>query len=191
MRLYTHYTHTGFCNSYLIGPDGGGDAILVDPGVFDAHLLSLIEDSGLYLRYILVTHAHDGHVGGIRTIQKIYESLIFYYGHSVLNTPTTRVREGEDLELGEFRVQVLETPGHSGDAVVYKLDRLLFTGDTLLAGSIGSTPDDFSKGVLISSINEKILALDDEHFIFPGHGPPSKVGIERLLNPDLLDEVRA
>ncbi len=189
MKFFTHYTHTGFCNTYLIGPEKKGDAILIDPGVFDTSLLNMIEGNGLYLRYILLTHAHDGHINGINTIMKIYETTIFYFGHSVLDLPTTRVREGEDLELGEFTISVLETPGHSGDSVVYKLDKFLFTSDTLLAGKIGYTQDEFSKGLLLSSINEKILPLDDEHFIFPGHGPPSKIGIERHLNPELLEEV--
>jgi glyoxylase-like metal-dependent hydrolase (beta-lactamase superfamily II) len=189
MRFFTHFTHTGFCNTYLIGPDDSGDAIIIDPGVFDASLLNMIEQNNLYLRYILLSHAHEGHINGISTIRKIYETEIFYFGHSVWDIPTTRVREGESLQLGEFTVTVLETPGHSGDSVVYKLERFLFTSDTLLAGKIGYAPDEFSKGLLLSSINEKILTLDDEHFIFPGHGPPSKIGIERHLNPELLEEV--
>ena len=189
MRFFTHYTHTGFCNTYLIGPDHGGDAVLIDPGVFDAPLLSAIEENDLYLRYVLLTHAHEGHINGIKTIRKIYDATLYYFGHSVLDVPTTMAREGDGLELGEFTFDVIETPGHSGDSVVFKLDRFLFTGDTLMAGKIGYTPDEFSKGLLLSSINEKILPLDDEYFIFPGHGPPSKIGIERHLNPELLEEV--
>ncbi len=189
MVFFTHYSSTGFCNSYLIGSEGGGDAILVDPGLFDALLLKHIEENGLYLRYILVTHGHQGHINGIKTILKIYEPKIYYLGRSLHDKECIRVKEGVDLELGDFSVQVLETPGHSGDSVVYKVDKYLFTGDTLLSGAVGSTPDDFSRGLILSAINEKILPLDDEHFIFPGHGPPSKVGIERHLNPDLLEEV--
>ncbi len=160
-----------------------------DPGNFDAPLLSFIEENDLYLRYVLITHAHDGHINAIKTILKIYNSELFYFGHSIQDFTTHRVREGDDLELGEFTFNVLETPGHSGDSVVFKLDKLLFTSDTLFAGSIGSTPDAFSKGLILASINEKILSLDDEHLIFPGHGPPSKIGIERHLNPELLEEV--
>ena len=189
MKFFTHYASTGYCNSYLIGADSGGDAILIDPGNFDIPLLSFIEENDLYLRYVLITHAHDGHINGIETILKIYKAELFYFGHSVLDFTTNRVREGEDLELGGFTFSILETPGHSGDSVVYKMDKLLFTSDTLFSGSIGETPDEFSKGLILASINEKILTLEDEHFIFPGHGPPSKIGIERHLNPELLEEV--
>jgi glyoxylase-like metal-dependent hydrolase (beta-lactamase superfamily II) len=191
LRLLTDYTHTGFCNTFLIGPDGPGDAILIDPGVFDSHLLMLIEENELYLRYILLTHAHKGHLGGITTIRKIYDTTIYYYGHSVNDIQTVRIHEGESIRIGEFDIEVLETPGHSGDSVIFLLDRYLFTGDTLMAGKIGNTPDAFSKGLLLSSIREKILTLDDEYMIFPGHGPPTKVGIERKLNPDLLEEVKS
>jgi len=189
VKFFTHYACTGYCNSYLVGPDGKGDAVLIDPGNFDAPLLNFIEENGFNLRYVLITHAHDGHINALETILKIYEPSLFYFGHSVLGHPTLQIKEGEDLELGEFTFKVLETPGHSGDSVVYKLNELLFTSDTLFAGSIGSTPDEFSKGLLLASLNEKILTLDDEHIIFPGHGPPSKIGIERHLNPDLLEEV--
>jgi glyoxylase-like metal-dependent hydrolase (beta-lactamase superfamily II) len=187
LRIFTHFSHTGFCNSYLIGPDEPGDAIIIDPGVFDAHLLKLIEDNGLYLRYVLLTHAHEGHIGGITTIRKIYDVTVFYYGHSIMDVETKRVHEGESIQIDGFTIDVLETPGHSGDSVVYKLGSCLFTADSLLAGRIGPTPDEFSRGLLLSALKEKVLSLDDETFIFPGHGPPSKVGIERNLNPDLIE----
>ena len=188
MIFFTHYSSTGFCNSFLIGPDDGGDAILIDPGIFDTLLLKHIEENGLYLRHVLVTHAHRGHINGIKTIVKIYDPTIYYLGQSVFDVKCTRIVDGQVLELGDFSIQVMETPGHSADSVVYRLNNQIFTGDTLFAGSIGTTADDFSRDLIVSAIKEKLLVLDDECIVFPGHGPPSKVGIERNLNPDLLEQ---
>lgn len=189
MRLFPHFSVVGFSNSYLLGPSSGEDAVLIDPGTFDTHLLQLIEGNGLYIRSILVTHAHTAHIDGIRTLLKVYESSIYSYRSSVAGHPATAVRNGDVISLGELVFRVYETPGHSSDSVVFHMDRYLFTGDTLAAGSIGTTNDGYARGLELASIRKKILTLDDSVLIFPGHGPPSRVGIERQHNPYIDDKL--
>jgi glyoxylase-like metal-dependent hydrolase (beta-lactamase superfamily II) len=188
MRFFCHYSLAGYCNTFLLGPDGGGDAVLIDPGFLDTALLELIEKNSLYPRFILVSHAHDAHIHDIKSILKIYDATLFAFSHSIQGFPATAVRQGQELDLGSLGIEVLETPGHSGDSVVYRWHRMLFTGDTLTAGAIGRTNDAFSRELLLSSIREKILGLDEEHYIFPGHGPPTTLDIERRTNPDLVIE---
>ena len=187
MRFYSLFSRVGFSNTFLIGPDDGGDAVLIDPGVFDATLLQAVESNGLYIRSILVTHAHNAHINGIRGILKVYDAAIFARHPSVLDFPARRVSEGEILALGEFTVGVIETPGHSIDSLCFRIDNMVFTGDTLSAGSIGSTRDGYARGLLLETVRRKIISLGDEVLLFPGHGPPSKVGVEKLYNP-LLGE---
>lgn len=185
MKLFCHFGLSAFSNAYLIGPDDGGEAVLIDPGVFDETLLVMVEKNRLDVRHILVTHAHESHVLAIPTALKIYDATV--YGIVPLpRIPRYRtVEDGDELELGTFRVRVVWTPGHSADSVVYHMPPYLFTGDTLHAGAIGSTQGPAARQQIIKSIRREILTLDDETMIFPGHGPPSKVGIERSLNPDL------
>ena len=185
MKFFSHYTLTGYCNTYIVGPDHGGDALVVDPGLFDVPFLELMESQKLYPRYILVTHAHDAHIYDIKNILKIYDASLYAFSHSLQGFPTTPIREDQAIEIGEFEVQVMETPGHSGDSVIYRWNSLLFTGDTLLAGTIGSTNDPFSKELLLASVREKLLSLKTEHYIFPGHGPPTTLNVEKRTNPDL------
>lgn len=187
MKLFAHYTFTGFSNSYLIGPDQGGEAVLIDPGFFNVSLLKMVEDSGFDLSYILITHAHESHISALRTIFKIYSPSLFSANPKIHDQSCEAVREGEPLTLGEFPFSVLATPGHSPDSVTYVLGRYLFTGDTLFAGSIGSTHDEISRALLVSSIRGKILTLEDDYTVFPGHGPPTTVGIERRLNPEIQE----
>ena len=178
-----------FSNSYLLGPDEGGDAVLIDPGIFDASLLRQIEDHGLYVRFVLITHAHRSHINGLKTLLKIYDARLFGHHPSVLEYPCTPVAEGEPLRVGSFTFEVLETPGHSSDSLCYRLDRLLFTGDTLTAGALGSTENGYARGIQLASIRDKLLRLPDETIIFPGHGPPSRIGIERAFNPHLQEQL--
>ena len=185
MKLFAHYTYSSLSNSYLVGPDEGGDAILIDAGLFNIPLLRLIENNGYTITSILITHAHEAHTGAIQTIMKIYDPTIYAANPNVENFPTKVTGEGNTLKLGDFTFNVYNIPGHSPDSLVYRLDRYIFTGDTLLAGSIGRTQDEISQSLLISSIREKILTFDDEHLIFPSHGPPSKLGVERRVNPAL------
>ncbi len=187
MQFFTHFSVLDFSNSYLFGPDAGGDAVLIDPGIFDAPLLRLIEDHGLYVRYVLVTHAHKAHINGLKTLLKIYDAGLYSHHPSILDYPSTPVLEGQPLQVGDFRFEVLETPGHSSDSICYRLDRILFTGDTLTAGSVGRTFSGYARGIQLASIRQKLLKLPDETIVFPGHGPPSRIGIERAYNPHLKE----
>lgn len=188
MKFFCHFGLAAFSNAYLIGSDDGGEAILIDPGVFDETLLAMIEKNRLDVRHILVTHAHESHVRGVPTALKIYDATVY----GVVPLPRIEkyrtVKGGDELELAGLRVRVIWTPGHSPDSVVYHMPPYLFTGDTLHAGAMGSTEGPAERQQLLKSIRQEILALDDETMIFPGHGPPSKVGVERLLNPDLRQD---
>ena len=185
MKFFSYFSVTELSNTYLIGSDDGGDAIIIDPGVFDEGLLKLIEDYRFYVRYVLITHAHHPHVSGLKTILKIYEVSIFCYDPGILDPPAHHIKGGNRLKLGEFSIEVIETPGHSNDSLSYKIGRLLFTGDALTAGSIGKTTGYFEGALLLSSIRKKLFDLDDNTLIFPGHGPPTTIGIEKKLNPYL------
>jgi hydroxyacylglutathione hydrolase len=187
MIFYSHFSTDTLSNCYVIGPDHGGDAIIIDPGMFDTDLLTAIEEKHLYLKYILVTHSHESHTKGIKTILKIYDARIFSYRHSILEFKSNKVRDFMKIESGEIQIEVLETPGHTGDSITFRIDRTLFTGDALFAGSIGSVPDAFTRGLILSSIKDKLFQFDDDFLIFPGHGPPSRLGIEKKFNPDLRE----
>ena len=158
MKFFSYFSVTGFSNSYLIGPEQGGNAILIDPGIFDVPLLKLIEDNNLYVKYILLTHSHESHISGLNTLLKVYNSQIYSKSPSVINFPSTKIDEGDELQLGEYLVRVKEAPAHSGDSLLFVLNNFLFTGDTLSSGTIGSTTDNITHKLLMSIINEKILS---------------------------------
>jgi glyoxylase-like metal-dependent hydrolase (beta-lactamase superfamily II) len=181
------FSAPGTSNSYLLGPDDGGEAVLVDPGAFDTPLLQAVEGSRLTVRWILVTHAHSAHIRGIRTLLKIYDAEILACRPSVLDFPVRRIQDGDELALGQFRISVLETPGHSLDSVCFRMENLVFTGDTLTAGGIGVTRDGYARGLILASLRKKILPLPEETILFPGHGPPSRLWIEKGFNPYLGD----
>lgn len=187
MKVFFHFAVTGFSNTYLIGPEGPGDAILVDPGILDTALLKLIEDHRYYVRSILVTHAHESHVHGIKTLLKVYNADIYASTHRVLECPCEIVMDGQTLELSGFRVQVIGVPGHSSDSVAYRVEDILFTGDTLAAGTIGPTPNGYARALLVQNIKDKLLTLPENLTVLPGHGPPTSIAVERLHNPALRE----
>ncbi len=189
MKFYSLFSSVGLSNTYLLGPAGGGDAILVDPGIFDVKLLQAVEGNKLTVRWILVTHSHNSHINGIHTLLKVYPAEVYSNQPSVLDFPAHHVQDGDRLSLGSFEVQVLETPGHSIDSLCFLYEKMLFTGDTLSAAGIGHTRDGYARGLLLSSVRKSLLPLGDDVMIFPGHGPPSKIAIEKAFNPYLGDKL--
>ncbi len=182
MTLFFHYSLYGFANVYLVGNDETGEAIIVDPAAFTTGLLSFIEDKGYDVRAVLLTHNHLHHVKGLRTLLKIYDAEVFSSNAIVEEAPCRVVHNGETFEACGILVQALSVPGHSADSMVYRMGKLLFTGDTLHAGLIGRTASKYGRGLLKDQLSQKVFSLSDDSIVLPGHGPPSSVGAERLFN---------
>ena len=183
MRLFFHFSIAGFSNTYLLGGDKGGDAIVIDPGVMNLPLLELIENNEYYVRSVLITHCHASHFQGLKTLRRIYDAQIFAYNDRVLDFDCTPIRGGTTVDVSGFEVQIIEVPGHSGDSLVFRIEDFLFTGDTLEAGTIAATESAFARELLLRAISERLLGLEGNCLVFPGHGAPTTLEVERKVNP--------
>lgn len=180
MRLFYHLSLPYLSNTFLLGDEAGGDAIIIDPGAMDVQLLRLVEDRKFYIRSILVTNSEKAHTEGIRTILKIYDAEIYSGARQINETPCKTVAGGDFLNLHGFPVAVFGAQGFSRDSVIYKIRNSLFTGAVLTAGMMGPVPNAFSKALLVTKLQEQFEHLNDNILVFPGYGPPTTLGIERL-----------
>lgn len=187
-----HFSVIGFSNSYLVGYQDrkryGNKAICVDPAVMNTDLLNLIHHHGLEISHVLVTHKHESHIQGLKTLIKVYPDVSIYSHKPIytIDAPTYILDDGDTLNLNGIEVTAYLVPGHSFDSMVYRIGDALFTGDTLMSGKIGSTRGSLEKALLLRSISEKLYPLENHCPIFPGHGSPSTIGIEKLFNPETM-----
>jgi glyoxylase-like metal-dependent hydrolase (beta-lactamase superfamily II) len=187
VKLFFHYCTFGFSNCYILGtdfesPGVSREAVIVDPGNMDETMLHLIEDNSYTLRGILVTHDHLNHVRGLRTLKRIYDVPIYGMNPVIWDYNAIMVKDGETVRIGPFEAEIIGVPGHSADSAVYKIGRLLFSGDALSAGMVGSTASSYAAANQLSALRSKILALPGDYSILPGHGPPTTLEAERRFN---------
>jgi hydroxyacylglutathione hydrolase len=200
-------------NCSLIWCERTGRAALVDPGGEADLLLEAVEQQGVVLEKVLLTHGHLDHVGAAREIATRLgipiegphrddrfwlqalpqQSEMFGFPHADAFEPDRWLEEGETVRVGELELEVFHCPGHTpGHVVFYHPEsKVAYVGDVLFRGSIGRT--DFPLGdheALIRSIREKLLPLGDDVQFVPGHGPESTFGVERLGNPYVADRRR-
>jgi glyoxylase-like metal-dependent hydrolase (beta-lactamase superfamily II) len=195
MKLFFHYCTYGFSNCYVLGSDPPEErgALIVDPAVMDEQILCFLEKNDYPLLGVLVTHDHIKHVRGLRTLKRIYETKIFAINPRISEQRTIMVRDGDNLSIGPFKIEVITTPGHSSDSAVFRLDRLLFTGDALSAGLVGRTASAYGAAVQMTALRSKILSLPGDFIVLPAHGPPSTLEAERRYNEGIsaFDEIRS
>lgn len=200
----THYQQ----NCSLIWCDETQKAALIDPGGEATRLLREIDQLGLELEMVLLTHGHVDHVAAATQIaeqRKVpiigpHEADAFWleilpqhaeqlgFPPTDSFTPTRWLDDGEKVKLGEVTLQVVHTPGHTPGHVIFynAISDTAFVGDVLFQGSIGRT--DFPQGdyaTLIHSITQRLMPLGDSVTVVPGHGPNTTLGEERLHNPFL------
>ncbi|HEY6292604.1 MAG TPA: MBL fold metallo-hydrolase [Terriglobia bacterium] len=198
------------CNCYILGDEATGEAMVIDPGDDIDRVQQVLERHRLAPKYIVATHAHIDHVGGIEKLARatgaavmmhqedlpLYQNLATQAAWLGVRSPGTIevdqfLREGDRLRWGGRSVEVLHTPGHSPGSLSLYLpgdEQRVFSGDTLFQSSIGRT--DLwggSYAEILRSIEGKLLVLPDLIPVFPGHGPSTTIGEERQFNPFLTD----
>jgi hydroxyacylglutathione hydrolase len=194
-------------NCFLFRQDGSNEALIVDPGEEAPKLLGAIEELGVDLKAILLTHTHFDHVGAVAPVAKatgapvycpqlevaVLQDIMSYvpwpgFGPFESWDPEETVAGGERLALAGFDIEVIFTPGHSPGHVTYAVEDALFSGDVLFEGSVGRT--DLPGGdwpTLARSIESLLERHPDEQRVFPGHMGLTTLGRERATNPFLSE----
>lgn len=181
-------------NCYIVF-DKNNKAVVIDPGD-DAKLIAdTINDKGLKLEKIILTHAHPDHFGAAKEIAKKFDTKI-YVGETedkILGKRSAQLgdrlngdillRDGDEIEFGNDSFRVIDTPGHTPGGICLLLNNVLFSGDTLFRSSIGRT--DFEGGDYDTIINSllKLMKLPNDTLVLPGHGPETMIEFEKSNNP--------
>jgi len=194
MKLFFQYCSYGFGNCYILGEENNNHAaarqnaaIIVDPGSMDKVTLQTIENNNFNPAAVLITHDHIGHVNGLRTLKRIYNTEVFAVNQFIMDHKTNLVRDGDKFKIAGFTVEVISIPGHSSDSVVYVIGRMLFTGDVLTAGLVGSTASAYGAATQMNKLRSRLISLPGDYVVLPGHGPPSTLEAERRFNTDIFN----
>lgn len=182
MKVYFNMCTEDLSNCYVVINEDTKQALIIDPGLITQDVINQIELGAHELCAVLVTHKSDTCAKGIHTLLKIYNPSIYAADtEGFLNTKTTLLKDGTFKAAG-LDINYYSMPGSSSDAMVYKIGKFLFTGETIFAGVIGDMiASVHSKRVLIENINKKVFSQEDDTVIMPVLGPPTTVGTEKIL----------
>ena len=179
-------------NGYIIGCAATGRAAIIDPG-FDADkILQRLVASGLTVEQILLTHGHQDHISALAEISQATNAPTRIHSGDLALTGSLagqiegELAEGDVVSIGELRFEVRATPGHTAGGISLVHGEMAFVGDALFAGSLGGTRSVDNYRMQRQAVAEKLLGLDANVALFPGHGPATTVGEEREHNPFFL-----
>ena len=186
-------------NCYVASCTQTKEAIIIDPGidfVSEAQpIFSYIGKENLKIKYIVNTHGHSDHINGDDIMQKKYAVPICIHGldSSFIgdlekhDAPSdVLLKDGDVVKFGNVCLKVLHTPGHTMGSICLVGDKIVFSGDTLFAGSIGRTDFSESSSRDMAVTLRKLVGLPDGLFVYPGHGEFSLMGQEKRVNPFLV-----
>lgn len=195
-------------NCYVVGCEISREALVIDPGAESERIQETLKENGLRVNTIVLTHAHADHSGAAGELKKAtgaklvlhrddapvladpHLNLAAYFDPAIVfPTPDGLLADGDRVECGTIGLEVLHTPGHTPGCICLLGEGVLFSGDTLFAGSIGR--NDLPGGNfkdLIASLKNRLMPLPDATRVYPGHGPDSVMGFEKRENPYLTTE---
>ncbi len=172
-------------NCYVLACENTREAVLIDPGEYHRDIADFMRRNRLEVKYVFITHAHYDHASGL-------EDFLRSFGGKVLArqpgyfSRAQKVEHGDRIPFGYYEGIVLSTPGHTMDSISLVVEDMVFCGDILFCGSLGSVKDNKCYEMQLDSIRQHLLKRSDTTKIFPGHGPATTVGLERMFNPFLI-----
>lgn len=174
-------------NCYLIWDEVSLEAALFDTGMDAAPIFKLLQENGLTLQHIFLTHLHHDHIGALDVIRNEHPR-VHIHANSTTFPPQHRNRANDFIHLGSLRISNRQTPGHSEDGATYVVGNwpedaphVAFVGDAIFAGSMGRGNQSWT--LARQKVREQILSLPPDTLLGPGHGPWTTVALEREHNP--------
>jgi glyoxylase-like metal-dependent hydrolase (beta-lactamase superfamily II) len=197
-------------NCYIVGCEKTNACAIIDPGGSFQYIDERITALGLSPKMILLTHGHADHIGAVEDLKNKYNIPVYVheFDSEMINKPELNhsydifrkkisldfdflLKDGQTIELGELKINVIHTPGHTRGGVCFKIDDIILSGDTLFKYSIGRT--DFEGGsmeVIINSIVNKLFVYNDDITVYPGHGSETSIGDEKKANPYVKNYIK-
>ena len=194
-------------NCYIIGSEADREGMIIDPGDEAKLILSEVKDLGLDIKVIALTHGHIDHIGALKEVKEATGTQVAIHTDDVRvlkdrflsiflgirrrspPPPDRLLNDGDTISVGELKFTVIHTPGHSQGSICLLGEGVLFSGDTLFNYGVGRSdlPGSGSNhNQLIDSIQRRLLVLDDDIKVYPGHGPETTIGAECRGNPFLI-----
>jgi glyoxylase-like metal-dependent hydrolase (beta-lactamase superfamily II) len=188
-------------NCFIIADDVSKDAVVIDPGDEPDMIIDIIKKNGLTVQYIICTHGHFDHVGAVSDLKKetgakvvlhkdeleIYSAALdmaAFWGYDIGRPPEPDMllKDGDAVEFGRIRLEVLHTPGHSPGCICLYGNGILLTGDTIFAGSVGRTDLYGGDEKKLKESFKRLMLLPENIRALPGHGPETSIAREKHEN---------
>ncbi len=190
-------------NTWLLWDSISMEALLIDPGAPSSKYLEHLQSLKVKVKMIVNTHGHGDHIGGNSFFAKELNCPIAIHSLDAdmltdnsknfselmglplaLDAASHMLQDGEIIMLGNKQVTVIHTPGHTQGCICLLADKFLISGDTLFEQSIGRTDlPGGSNATILRSIKTRLFVLNDDVLVFPGHGPATSIGLEKVNNP--------
>ena len=191
-------------NCYILEDDQTNLAAVIDPGDEPELIQEALEKEGVEVRYLLLTHGHYDHTTAVPALHRVYPQADIYIHQADANGAGSTLfplagevddlklyDEGDVIRLGDHEIQVLHTPGHSPGSVPLKVEDVLFSGDSLFAGSCGRTDLRGGSYEQIMQSLKRLGELKGDFHVCPGHEATSTLERERRSNPFLMEAMRS